>query len=392
MKVLSLYDGMSCGQIAFRELGIPVEEYHAYEIDKYAIKVSEHNFPEMHSHGDVMVEDYRKYQGYDWLVGGSPCTYWSIAQSPDKRETTSSGIGWELFSHYVRALHEAMPKMFLYENNKSMSKEIRKAITETFGFEPYEINSALVSAQNRQRLYWVGILQPDGTYHRAKIPMPKDRGILLKDVLDDAVAFREKSYTLDSNYFKTVGQDIFTSQSGRRAMAAEPVELSEREMDYMVRDHQDRRWNFTNKPGEKDKSESCYKDDIRNLVGNDYDRKTCVAYAVECDETGKPNKAIRRDGKIYTVYEVADGRITVKGKQYPIKLRDGYYIIRKLTVTECKRLQTVPDWYDMSVISPTQAYKCLGNGWTVEVIMHLISGAMKNEIEALQTYRKDEKP
>ena len=169
MKILSLFDGMACGHIAFNELGIDIECYKAYEIDKFAIKVATHNFSDIEELGDVFKADFKQYNDYDWLIGGSPCTYWSIAQSPDKRETTSSGIGWELFSQYVRALHEAKPKYFLYENNKSMSKEIRKAITETFGFEPICINSALVSAQNRQRLYWVGIRQDDGSYKKVDI-------------------------------------------------------------------------------------------------------------------------------------------------------------------------------------------------------------------------------
>jgi DNA (cytosine-5)-methyltransferase 3A len=98
------------------------------------------------------------------------------------------------------------------------------------------------------------------------------------------------------------------------------------------------------------------------------------AEPVEWDENGNPTKAISyADGKTYPVYRVENGQITIKDKQYPIKLADGYYIIRKLTVTECKRLQTVPEWYDFSVISNSQAYKCLGNGWTCDVITHLIN-------------------
>lgn len=104
-------------------------------------------------------------------------------------------------------------------------------------------------------------------------------------------------------------------------------------------------------------------------------------YAVEFDDEGRPTKAIGRDGKTYTVYEVRDGKITIKGKQYPIKLIDGFYIIRKLTVTECMRLQTVPEWYDFSCVSPTQAYKMLGNGWTVQVIVCLITACL-GEVES----------
>lgn len=184
MRILSLFDGMSCGAIAFTELGIPIESYDAYEIDKYAIQTATHNFPFIEEHGDVFKDDFTKYEGKtDWLIGGSPCTYWSIAQTKN-RETVASGMGWELFQQYVRALHEAKPKYFLYENNKSMSKQIRQSISETFGFEPIMINSALVSAQNRQRLYWVGIRRNNGTYRKAKIEQPEDLGIMLNDILE----------------------------------------------------------------------------------------------------------------------------------------------------------------------------------------------------------------
>lgn len=115
---------MSCGQIAFKELGIDVDRYISYEIDKYAIQVTQHNFPNTEQRGDVFAADFTEYQGVDWLIGGSPCTKWSIAQKNDRETQPNSGIGWELFSQYVRDLREAKPEYFLYENNKSMSKEI----------------------------------------------------------------------------------------------------------------------------------------------------------------------------------------------------------------------------------------------------------------------------
>ena len=183
MKVLSLFDGMACGMIAMKNAGVNVESYDAYEIDKYAIKTAQHNFPEIKEHGDVFMADFAQYDGVDFLIGGSPCTYWSIAQTKN-REITASGMGWELFSQYVRALKEAKPKFFIYENNKSMSKDIRKSICDTFGFEPVCINSALVSAQNRQRLYWVGRRNSDGTYSQVAVEQPVDRGILLRDILE----------------------------------------------------------------------------------------------------------------------------------------------------------------------------------------------------------------
>ena len=183
MKILSLYDGMACGMLAMQKAGIPADRYVAYEIDKYAIQTSKHNFPMIEYMGDVFGADFTQYEGFDFVIGGSPCTYWSIAQK-NNRETEASGMGWELFSQYVRAIHEAKPKFFVYENNKSMSKAIRASIDEAFGFEAVCINSALVSAQNRQRLYWVGKRNEDGTYSKVPVEQPEDLGILLRDVLE----------------------------------------------------------------------------------------------------------------------------------------------------------------------------------------------------------------
>ena len=115
--------------------------------------------------------------------------------------------------------------------------------------------------------------------------------------------------------------------------------------------------------------------DKSNCMQTSNDFYQYVAYAIEFDDDGRPIKAIWKDGKEITIYEVTDGKITIKGKQYPIKLKDGYYIIRKLTVRECMRLQTVPEWYEFPV-SNSQAYKMLGNGWTCEVIAHLIRSCM----------------
>ena len=204
MKVLSLFDGMACGMLAMKSAGIEIEKYTAFEIDKYATETACHNFPIIEERGDVFAADFTEFEGVDFLVGGSPCTYWSIAQTKN-RETVASGMGWELFSQYVRALREAKPRYFLYENNKSMSADIRASITATFGFEPICINSALVSAQNRQRLYWCGIRQADGSYIKAEIEQPADRGILLKDILETGAygvnVFEDgKAHVLKANY------------------------------------------------------------------------------------------------------------------------------------------------------------------------------------------------
>ena len=526
--------------LAMQKAGIKVNTYTAYEIDKYAIKTATHNFPMIKECGDVFSADFTQYKDVDYIIGGSPCTYWSIAQK-NNRETEASGLGWELFSQYVRALNDVKPKFFIYENNKSMSNAIRESITKTFGFEPICINSALVSAQNRNRLYWVGKRNDDGTYSKVDVKQPEDCGIFLKDILDGETdrekgravigstgrtTTREyfiksqgnmtfepvgqtkdnKSYCLTAGYANGSGENIgnyaaHTLEKGCKSMVAEPVCIQEQVYGRKAQNDgsYDRRYEARkdNKSGtltgtmrqnalaepvaintysdEGEKSRTCmagyYKygtatmitnkgfkggttavaepviDTIRvgslprpngelsisqamriystegksvNLVsgGGGMGGKTGL-YAIpvkvgEIDGGGQGNriysvdsKSVSQtatsgglgsntglyaipveyknnipikaqsyaDGKTYTVYEVKNGLITIKSKEYPIKLNDGYYIIRKLTVSECKRLQTVPEWYEFPV-SDTQAYKMLGNGWTVDVIAHLIKATL----------------
>lgn len=385
MRVLSLFDGMACGMLAMKSAGVNVESYDAYEIDKYAIKVANHNFPSIAQHGDVFEADFAQYEGVDWLIGGSPCTYWSIAQTKN-RETIASGIGWELFQQYVRALHEAKPKFFIYENNKSMSKDIRASIEEAFGFEAICINSALVSAQNRQRLYWAGKRNAKGTYDRVDVGKPQDRGILLKDVLE-------------------------TNTNGTRYILDSVKSLSEREIDYMFRKEGRTDYGYIQNTN-RDKTQCITANISKGVPYNCLFEEVTEPIRVGTIKNKLQNKAhyskqyrvYSSDGKSTTLcgqgggvgaktglyatpvtsiqhnaYEVKDGMITIENKQHPVKLADGFYIIRKLTVHECMRLQTVPEWYDFSCISNSQAYKCLGNGWTVEVIAHLIREALKSE-------------
>ena len=339
------------------------------------------------------------------LIGGSPCTHWSIAQTKN-RETKAEGIGWELFRNYVIARDKYQPDYFLYENNKSMSTAIREQITAELGVEPVLINSALVSAQNRQRLYWVGRRNPDGTYSQVPVEQPEDRGILLRDILESGVCWKEKGYALLSTTGGTTAEDIIVRR--QRNVVAEPVRIGTIENDAKDKDFDSQQYrvyspyaksvtlcgnggglgaktglymgpvpepvNMTADGKAKCLRASCYKDGIRNLAGNDVDKRTCVAVSV--------------DGKTRTAYVVHDGKIRIGDKEYPIKLRDGCYIIRKLTVAECRRLQTVPESYVFPV-SDTQAYKQLGNGWTVDVIAHLMShfeGLTEEPVEVLSMY------
>lgn len=404
-KVLSLFDGMACGMIAMQLSGVEVESYDAYEIDKYAIKTAQHNFPMIKEHGDVFAADFTQYKGVDFLIGGSPCTYWSIAQTKN-RETVASGMGWELFSQYVRALHKAKPKYFIYENNKSMSKAIRASIDETFGFEAVLINSALVSAQNRQRLYWVGKRNDDGTYSKVDVEQPEDRGILLRDILENGTVWQEKSYNLTTRCCGAIPED--TLKRHRHTMVAEPIEprcVAQRgrypenpksrvaglPTEQMFEARQDGKTNtLTTVQKDNLAAEPVRIGAIENDAKNpDHDSQQYRVYSPDgksvtlCGNGGGLGAKTGLyatpvggpDGKAWPVYEVRDGLITIKGKRYPIKLQDGYYIIRKLTVRECMRLQTVPELYEFPV-SDSQAYKMLGNGWTCEVIAHLIRSAI----------------
>lgn len=406
VNVLSLFDGMSCGMIAMLNAGVEVDNYYAYEIDKYAIQTTQHNFPSIKQCGDVFNGDYTQYKDIDYLIGGSPCTFWSIAQSPDKRETTATGVGWELFSQYVRALHEAKPKWFIYENNKSMAKGIYDSISETFGFEPICINSALLSAQNRQRLYWVGKRNDDGTYSKVNIKQPEDRGIVLKDVLD-GMTDRDKGRCVIASTGRTTTREYFKKNQGN--MVLEPVRCfalpredgtQSQSKGYRVYSEDGKSVTLCAEGGGGGGAKTgLYAIPVKvGEIGNGGQGNRIYAvdgkavtqqansgglgshtglYAIPVEfKNDRPVKAVSgSDGKTYSVYEVINGTIAIKDKTYPIKLQDGLYIIRKLTVSECKRLQTVPEWYEFPV-SDTQAYRMLGNGWSCDVITHLIKATL----------------
>lgn len=370
---------MACGRLAFDSAGLKIKQYDAFEIDEHALKLSSHNYPDIIHHGDVFEGDFSKFAGYDYLIGGSPCTYWSIAQSVNKRETEPRGLGWDLFSQYLRALDQARPRYFIYENNASMSPAIKKQITKCFGFGPVLINSALVSAQNRERLYWVGKLD-GGRYVPVGVEQPADRGIMLKDVLD-GVALVGESHAIIGSIGRTTPREYFFKNQGE--LTAQPINDTEGKARAI--------------------RASYFKAGDLNLIDGDIGQcQTGVAHKLTSEPVGdrgnggQSTRLYGINGKSVTinangggggaqtglycvpssegqhVYNVENGALIYKGRSCPVKLPDGLYQIRKLTITECKRLQTVPEWYDMGVISKSQAYKCLGNGWTVEVIAHLI--------------------
>lgn len=389
MKVLSLFDGMACGMLAFKAAGLSVSRYVAYEIDKYAVQTSSHNFPMIEHKGDVFHANFTEYFGFDFVLAGFPCTKFSIAQKNDRETQPYSGEGWLLFEQSWRAVCEAKPMYFVFENNKSMAKPIQKEISRIIGFEPICINSALVSAQNRKRIYWVGRRNEDGTYSQVLVSQPKDKGILLRDILESGVVDREKAYPL-----------LTTAQTD--SMVCEPIfvgEVPEHKGTYRNGKQASQQYRVYDVNGKgvavtttaiTNVAEPIRIGTIESSLKNcKHDSKQYRVYSPDgkgttlCGQGGGVGAktglyAIPATGKEKPIYEVKDGLITIKGKQYPIKLADGFYIIRKLTVTECKRLQTVPDWYVFPV-SNAQAYKMLGNGWTVDVIAHLITSTKENK-------------
>lgn len=454
------------------------------------------------------------------LLGGSPCTHWSIAQK-NNRETEPEGLGWELFKNYLIAKEKFKPDYFLYENNKSAAQPIKDQISKELDVDLMYINSALVSAQNRQRFYafnW-------------EVDQPEDRGIILKDILETGVGDqrqRDKSRTITAGYTACSQRDLrmdietdgFMGKQGALepvgigwrgrkgedgkwhkiyestgepkanclttattdSMVAEPVRVPEygnedkarplgayypnncggfehrmfsdnpnkQQVDMIadpvyIGEVPDNKGTYRNgkqpsqqyrvydpegkgvavttaaitnvalpvrvgsmpRPnGEASGSQAkrIYATDGKsvNLTANGggegaktglYAIPARPPYAepVEWDEDGNPIKAVSgADGKTYIVYKVQDGMIAIKDKQYPIKLVDGFYIIRKLTPVECERLQTLPDGYTRAV-SDAQRYKGLGNGWTAEVIIHILNGILKDvprdeEIVVLSMY------
>ena len=302
MNVLSLFDGMSCGQIALNKLGIKYDNYFASEIDKYAIQVTQNNYPNTKQIGSVLDVKGEDLPKIDLLFGGSPCQSFSRA---------GDGSGFDgkskLFWEFIRVLKETKPTYFLLEN-VIMKKEWEQVITDTLGVYPIKINSSLVSAQNRNRLYWTNI---------PNIKQPNDKGILLKDVLDLAVENKyyltEKgtSYITNNERLKKK----FTALNGGKTLTL------------MSQYNQSKNGTFL-----------C-------VDGNG---------RIDSEKTGTLTQRYYKGVENYG--------------SNPFLLTNHKF--RKLTPIECERLQTVPENYT-DCVSDTQRYKMLGNGWTVDVIAHI---------------------
>ena len=377
LKVLSLFDGMSCGQLALTKLGIKIDKYYASEIDKYAIQVTQNNFPDTIQVGDVSNLKVKDFADIDLILAGSPCQGFSFAGKQLAFDDPRSA----LFFEFIRLLKEIKPKYFLLENVR-MKKEFLQVITEQVSMcypehkgddllggliEPILINSALLSAQSRQRYYWTNI---------PGVEQPEDKGVILRDILED---YPDEKYNLSESKVNRVlnekrGKGFFYNENSEKIGTViagyhkEPTDGSYIEQKKPVAD-------IVAKNGKKlikeniDKAMTLTARDYKGLSGRGSTGVRLTKPKVvsggafrgryDGDKT-QQKLELRKDKKSNAITTVNKDSIVVENLTW-----------RKLTPLECERLQTVPDGYTKDV-SNTQRYKMLGNGWTVDVIAHIL--------------------
>ena len=359
MNVLSLFDGMSCGQIALNRTGISYGKYYASEIDKHAIKVTQHNYPDTIQLGSVTEIKGTDLPQIDLLIGGSPCQGFSFAGKGLNFEDPRS----KLFFEFVRLVNECKPKYFLLENVK-MKKEHELVISQYMKVAPIEINSALLSAQNRVRLYWTNIAQmPYGLFDDmiTNIPQPKDRGILLKQILEDEVS---EKYFLTQKALEYVTNEErmkkgYTAINGDKGLGL----------------NANGTWNNTG---------TLITESIKNEKATTIDASYYKGFGVrsgKCRQVVEGMVKLDKQGNVKSNQEKAGclcGGGNSGGNHSDMDLLFINEKIRRLTPIECERLQTVPDGYT-KFVSDTQRYRMLGNGWTVDVIAYIF-GFMKSEL------------
>lgn len=316
MNIFSPFDGCACARVAVDKLGIPCT-YYASEIDKWAIQIANKNYPDIIQLGDIRDIKGSNLPEIDLMIGGSPCQDLSVAGKGAGLKGSRSA----LFYDFVRLLEEIKPKYFVLENVASMKKIWRDKITDILGVEPILIDSALVSAQSRKRYYWTNI---------QGIEQPEDKGILLRDVIEDGVVDRDKSFCVDANYWKGTTPVRYAKYHARQVV---------------------------------------FKSD------NSIDRFNSVVQAIR---ENKPHQIgyIKKNYKGSRVYSFNGKSVSLTTQGGGLGAQTGLYFdnseIRKLTPVECERLQTLPDNYTEGV-SNTQRYRMLGNGFTVDVIVHILS-------------------
>ena len=459
MNVLSLFDGMSCGQIALDRLGIKVDKYYASEIDKYAIAVAKKNYPNTIHVGDITQLDPNDFKNIDLILAGSPCQGFSFAGKQLAFDDPRSA----LFFEFIRLLKAIKPKYFLLENVRMkqqyidvITQQVSECYPEHQGndlfdskIEPILINSALLSAQSRQRLYWTNI---------PNVKQPEDLGIVLKDILEDEVnsefyhgkksiaymergndkwqqagkrradryeqnADKEKSFTITENWHKGVPYNYFKETkpiqvnpskkaSGRQPYIQDRVFHEDGKSHSLTASFADRT-NVATKPKQVGVASDINGHDILkrvyspegksptlNTMGGGNREPKIVSGALRARSKNQDGKNVswketkpkqmlelRKDEKSNSITSVSKDSVVVsKIREKSKTVRSGGRASydrhewdsvdelhwRKLTPLECERLQTVPDNYTASV-SNTQRYKMLGNGWTVNVIAHILT-------------------
>lgn len=370
MIVLSLFDGMSCGRIALDRAGVKVDKYYASEVDKYAMQVTKANWPDTIHIGDVRNVSAADLPVIDMLIGGSPCQSFSFAGKRNGMTTKTQekiltleqylqlkeqGFEFEgqsyLFWEYVRLLKETKPRYFLLEN-VLMKKEWEQVISETLGVKPIMINSALVSAQNRKRLYWTNI---------PGIIQPKDKGILLKDIIENEVAasylcsdklmarIERKKYSQPKYNPEKTGALNTKNNSGQMSVDSGTTFIGcvvDRDKSFCIDANYAKGGNL----------DQYFNKNRRQLVF------TGAAMRGRYNEDGTTSQKLEING----TYKA--NALTTVAKDSLLAFNEIHW--RKLTPLECERLQTVPDNYTAHV-SNSQRYKMLGNGWTVDVIAHI---------------------
>jgi DNA-cytosine methyltransferase len=335
INVLSLFDGMSCGQIALERICVSINNYYASELDKYAIAVTQVNYPDTIQLGDVTKwrEWNVDWSSIDLLIGGSPCQGFSFAGKQLAFDDPRSALFF-VYVDILNYIRKHNPDVNFILENVRMKQEYLDIISEQLGVQPVKINSALVSAQNRVRCYWVNW----------DFGQPEDIGIVLRDILESGVVDRHKSHCLDANYWKGGNlksyfekhrrQLVFEAKNGK-AVTIEYYQIFEPVTFYETR----------TKFGKKEKKR------LSNLLGR--------------DTTPRCKKS-----KHYVVQTHNKSNCIVTVDSFLNWIIDDAFYCRKLTPIECERLQTVPDNYTNHV-SNTQRYKMLGNGWTVDVVAHI---------------------
>ena len=326
MNVLSLFDGMSCGQIALERAGIKVDNYFASEIDKYAIKVTQANYPNTIQLGDITKwkEWNIDFSTIDIIFAGFPCQAWSIAGKQKGDNDPRGKLVYDLIDVWQEIIKQNTNVKFLFENVK-MKKEFIDYMNNLFGVQPILINSALVSAQNRKRLYWTNI---------SNIIPPEDKHVYLKNIIEDRFVDRDKSYCVDANYYKGGNLSQYFKKCRRQLCFK----------DFMVL-----------------QGIKVFLSEGNNLVDLTEEKIQTRANKYRIVHTKGLDSKSRCMGTSLSMTSSCGTALYING------------IHRSLTPKECERLQTVPDNYT-SCVSNTQRYKMLGNGWTVDVIVHILKG------------------